>query len=86
MGEYNVVNSNQLCVCAEEAVAKYGLDNLTIYLSKFNPMYHSVTTHKEQCVMKMICAGEEEKVSEGREEGRGFGITVGWRQKNFKNI
>ena len=41
---------------------KYGLDAITLYTSKFNPMYHAVTTHKEQVVMKMICVGEDEKV------------------------
>ncbi|VDP16814.1 unnamed protein product [Heligmosomoides polygyrus] len=45
-----------------EAVAKYGKDQVMLYKSKFNPMYHAVTKHKEQCVMKLVCAGPEERV------------------------
>ncbi|WKX88917.1 hypothetical protein Q1695_008505 [Nippostrongylus brasiliensis] len=45
-----------------EAVAKYGKDQVMLYKSKFNPMYHAVTKHKEPCVMKLVCAGPEEKV------------------------
>lgn len=47
---------------SEEAIKEYGADALTIYSSKFTPMYHSVTKHKEMSLMKMICAGPEEKV------------------------
>ncbi|KAH7694518.1 Protein GSR-1 a, partial [Aphelenchoides avenae] len=46
-----------------EAIVKYGKDQLTIYRSKFNPMLFAVTQHKEPTVMKLICAGDEEKVS-----------------------
>uniref|UniRef100_A0A914EEJ7 Glutathione reductase n=1 Tax=Acrobeloides nanus TaxID=290746 RepID=A0A914EEJ7_9BILA len=46
----------------KEAVEKYGIDNVHIYKSQFNPMYFAVTQHKSPCLMKLICVGEEEKV------------------------
>lgn len=46
----------------KEAVAKYGKENINIYISKFNPMYYAVCTHKEPAFFKMLCAGTEEKV------------------------
>ncbi|KJH48271.1 glutathione-disulfide reductase [Dictyocaulus viviparus] len=45
-----------------EAIAKYGKEEVMLYKSKFNPMYHAVTKHKESCIMKMVCVGPEEKV------------------------
>ncbi|XP_004855473.1 glutathione reductase, mitochondrial [Heterocephalus glaber] len=46
----------------DEAIHKYGKDNVKIYSTTFTPMYHAVTTRKTKCVMKMICANKEEKV------------------------
>lgn len=46
----------------DEAVSKYGKDNVKIYSTAFTPMYHAVTTRKTKCVMKMVCANKEEKV------------------------
>ncbi|VTJ83443.1 Hypothetical predicted protein [Marmota monax] len=46
----------------DEAVNKYGKDNVKIYSTTFTPMYHAVTTRKTKCVMKMVCANKEEKV------------------------
>ncbi|XP_032774649.1 LOW QUALITY PROTEIN: glutathione reductase, mitochondrial [Rattus rattus] len=46
----------------DEAVHKYGKDNVKIYSTAFTPMYHAVTTRKTKCVMKMVCANKEEKV------------------------
>lgn len=50
---------------AEEAVAKHGKDNVKIYNTSFTPLYHAVTQRKVKCVMKLVCAGKEEKVSGG---------------------
>lgn len=47
---------------AEEARAKYGADKIKIYNSTFTPMYYAVTSRKEKCSMKLICALPEEKV------------------------
>lgn len=46
----------------EEAKAKYGADKIKIYNSTFTPMYYAVTSRKEKCSMKLICALPEEKV------------------------
>ncbi|KAE9552584.1 hypothetical protein FO519_004201 [Halicephalobus sp. NKZ332] len=46
----------------KEAIAKYGKEAITLYKSKFNPMYFAVSDYKEPCVMKLVCAGKEEKV------------------------
>uniref|UniRef100_A0A8D2DJU7 Glutathione reductase, mitochondrial n=1 Tax=Sciurus vulgaris TaxID=55149 RepID=A0A8D2DJU7_SCIVU len=46
----------------DEAVNKYGKENVKIYSTTFTPMYHAVTTRKTKCVMKMVCANKEEKV------------------------
>ncbi|RXM28091.1 Glutathione reductase, mitochondrial [Acipenser ruthenus] len=46
----------------EEAGTTYGKENLKTYTTSFTPMYHAMTTRKTQCVMKLVCAGKEEKV------------------------
>ncbi|XP_053156325.1 glutathione reductase, mitochondrial [Hemicordylus capensis] len=47
-----------------EAEAKeiYGGENVKIYMTEFIPLYHSVTTRKTKCLMKLVCATEQEKV------------------------
>ncbi|KAL2077506.1 hypothetical protein ACEWY4_027010 [Coilia grayii] len=46
----------------EEAIKSWGKDNLKIYQTSFTPMYHAITARKSQCVMKLICAGTQERV------------------------
>jgi glutathione reductase (NADPH) len=48
----------------KQAIEKYGKDQVTIYRSKFNSMYFAVTKHKEATVMKLVCAGADEKVGQ----------------------
>ena len=56
-----------VCVCfTEEAVTSRGKDNVKTYTTSFTPMYHSMTSRKSQCVMKLVCVGPEEKVSGAR--------------------
>jgi glutathione reductase (NADPH) len=45
-----------------EAEAQYGKENLTVYTSNFAAMYTAVTQHRQATSMKLICAGEEQKV------------------------
>lgn len=45
-----------------EARAKYGDDNIKVYTSSFAAMYTAVTQHRQPCKMKLVCAGDEEKV------------------------
>lgn len=51
---------------ADEAIFVYGKDNVKIYSTSFTPMYHAVTQRKVKCVMKLVCAGKEEKVCRSR--------------------
>ncbi len=37
-------------------------DSVTIYETKFTPMYHAVTGHKSKTAMKLVCVGEEERI------------------------
>lgn len=45
----------------EEAREKYGKD-ITIYNSSFAAMYTALTSHRQATKMKLICAGENQKV------------------------
>lgn len=45
-----------------EAEEKYGKENIKIYKSEFTPMYYAVTTRKEKCQMKLVCALPDEKI------------------------
>ncbi|XP_045142821.1 glutathione reductase, mitochondrial, partial [Echinops telfairi] len=46
----------------DQAIHKYGKENVKTYSTMFTPMYHAVTKRKTKCVMKMVCANKEEKV------------------------
>lgn len=54
---------------ADEAVATHGRENVKIYSTSFTPLYHAVTQRKVKCVMKLVCAGKEEKVRGGDHGG-----------------
>ncbi|WP_220719275.1 glutathione-disulfide reductase [Agarivorans litoreus] len=45
-----------------EAMAKYGENNIKVYNSSFGAMYTAVTQHRQVTKMKLICAGDEQKV------------------------
>lgn len=45
-----------------EAIAKYGEANVKVYTSSFAAMYTAVTEHRQATKMKLVCAGEDEKV------------------------
>lgn len=45
-----------------EAAQQYGADNIKVYTSSFAAMYTAVTSHRQMTKMKLICAGEDEKV------------------------
>lgn len=44
-----------------EARSKFG-DDIRVYESKFTPMYHALTRVKQKTIMKLVVAGEEERV------------------------
>ncbi|MBU3023455.1 glutathione-disulfide reductase [Aestuariibacter sp. A3R04] len=45
-----------------EAIEEYGTDNIKVYTSSFSAMYTAVTRHRQATKMKLICAGEDEKI------------------------
>ncbi|MDF2186767.1 glutathione-disulfide reductase [Grimontia hollisae] len=45
-----------------EAKAQSGEENVKVYTSSFTAMYTAVTQHRQPCKMKLVCAGEDEKV------------------------
>ncbi|MCL1147348.1 glutathione-disulfide reductase [Shewanella marinintestina] len=45
-----------------EAIAQYGEENVTVYTSGFTSMYTAVTAHRQACKMKLVCAGDDQKV------------------------
>jgi glutathione reductase (NADPH) len=45
-----------------EAVAKYGQDQVKVYNSSFAAMYTALTEHRQMTKMKLVCAGDNEKV------------------------
>ncbi|XP_040076161.2 glutathione reductase, mitochondrial [Ixodes scapularis] len=66
-----------------EARSHYGPEDIKVYRSSFTPMYYSMTRRKVKCVMKLVCAGKEEKVvglhmiGDGADEIlQGFGVAI----------
>ncbi|HUO81589.1 MAG TPA: glutathione-disulfide reductase [Gammaproteobacteria bacterium] len=45
----------------EEAVAGYGTE-VKVYVSRFVPLYHALTAHKPQSVMKLVTVGSEQRI------------------------
>lgn len=45
-----------------EARAQYGGDNIKVYTSSFTAMYTAITRHRQPYKMKLVCAGQEEKI------------------------
>ncbi|MGS2719449.1 glutathione-disulfide reductase [Paraglaciecola aestuariivivens] len=56
----------------EQAIEQYGQQNITVYNSGFAAMYTAVTQHRQMTRMKLVCAGEEQKVV--GLHGIGFGM------------
>lgn len=46
----------------EEAIARYGKNQIRVYTSSFASMYSAVTIHRQESRFKLITAGEEELV------------------------
>lgn len=55
-----------------EAIKTYGKAHIKVYQSNFTPMYSAVTAHREPCKLKLICAGNNEKIV--GLHGVGFGV------------
>src|SRR5690606_25086204 len=46
----------------EEAIEKYGSENIKIYQTKFTSMNSAITKNRQRTYMKLVCHGKEEKV------------------------
>lgn len=46
----------------EAALAKYGQEQITVYRSRFTPMYFALNGYRQKCEMKLVCLGKEEKI------------------------
>lgn len=78
----------------EQAISKFGKDNITIYSSHFNPMTYALSNRKVPADFKLICAGREEKVigmhgiGDGMDEilqGFAVAIKMGATKLDFDN-
>jgi len=45
-----------------DAQAQFGADNVKSYTSEFTAMYSAITQHRQPTRMKLVCAGDNEKV------------------------
>lgn len=46
----------------QQAIEQYGQDNVKAYTSQFTALYQAVTTHRTPTRMKLVCAGDDEKI------------------------
>jgi len=46
----------------DDAITKFGLENVCVYKTRFTNMYHALTERKPPTAMKLVCVGKEEKV------------------------
>lgn len=76
----------------DQARAEYGDENVKVYRSRFNPMVYALGEHKQPSAMKLIVAGDEERVvgchviGDGSDEmmqGFAVAIRMGATKKNF---
>lgn len=78
----------------QEAIEKYGEEQIKIYQTRFNPMYDALSEEKTPTAMKLVTLGKEEKIiglhviGYGADEMlQGFGVAVkmGACKKDFDN-
>ncbi len=67
----------------QQAVKAHGAANVKVYESRFTPMYYAFTRRKVKCTMKLVAAGETEKIvgchviGQGADElMQGFAVAV----------
>ncbi|VDY36320.1 Glutathione reductase [Morganella morganii] len=77
-----------------QAIEQYGADNVKCYKSSFTAMYTAVTSHRQPCKMKLVCAGKDEKIvgihgiGYGMDEilqGFAVALKMGATKKDFDN-
>jgi len=76
----------------EEAIKKYGRNNVKVYTSRFTNLYHAVTHRKTKTAIKMVVTGKEETViglhcigigSDEMIQGFSVAIKMGATKKDF---
>lgn len=79
----------------DEADSEYGKDNIKVYKSVFTSMHSSISENRQKSYMKLICAGEDEKVvglhgiGQGMDEmlqGFGVAIKMGATKADFDSV
>lgn len=67
----------------EEAVSEHGEGNIKVYKTIFTSMHSSITDNRQKTYMKLICAGDDEKIvglhgiGQGMDEMlQGFGVAI----------
>lgn len=78
----------------EDAIKRYGKEEIKIYQSEFTPMAYAFTTHQPHTAMKLVVLGKEEKVigchiiGDGADEmlqGFAVAIKMGATKEDFDN-
>ena len=78
----------------KEAIAEYGEDNIKVYTSTFTALYQAMTSHRTPTKMKLVCAGEDEKIvgihsigfgSDEMIQGYAVAIKMGATKADFDN-
>lgn len=57
-------------LCEQKARTQF--DKVKVYTANFTPMYSAITSHREPCLMKLVCVGDDEKIV--GLHGVGFGV------------
>jgi len=82
-------------ITEQEAVDKYGKDNVTYYQATFTNMYHALTERKTKTTYKIVCTGPEEKVvglhiigiaSDEILQGFGIALKMGARKRDIDSV
>ena len=67
----------------DHAIQEYGIENITIYKTKFTDMYYAMSEHKPPTAMKLVCLGKEQRIIGLHMIGRGvdeilqgFGVAI----------
>ena len=78
----------------KEAIAEYGQDNIKVYTSSFTALYQAMTSHRTPTKMKLVCAGDDEKIvgihsigfgSDEMIQGYAVAIKMGATKADFDN-
>jgi glutathione reductase (NADPH) len=77
---------------SEAAAREQYADQVKVYRSRFNPMYHAFTRHKSKADMKLITVGEDERIvgchvfglgADEMMQGFAVAIRMGARKRDF---